>query len=412
MGSFSSPLSGLTAAQANLQTISNNLSNIDTTGYKDQSLTFADIFAQSGTMSGSGNPIQTGSGVAVSSTVTDFSQGDSNTTNTASNMEISGNGFFIAQSSTGVQEYTRAGDFTTNSSGQLITPSGELVLGYPAVGGAVNTSAALQPLQVNSLTSPAAVSTTVGITANLDSETAVGASATSSSLPIYDSLGEAHTLTVSYTKTAANTWNYTVTVPSADLTGGVGTTTTVGSGTLNFDTSGALASTTNVVSIAIPGLADGAANLAISGPFGTAANPTITQTSLASATSATSTDGLAAGTLKSYAVGTDGTINGTFSNGQTLALGQVAVASFANSQGLVATGGNNYAASASSGSAVIGIAGTGGRGTIIGGSIEMSNVNIATEFAKLIEAQQAYSANAKSVTTFNSVSQATLQMLQ
>jgi len=412
MGSFSSPLSGLTAAQANLQTISNNLSNIDTTGYKDQSLTFADIFAQSGTMSGSGNPIQTGSGVAVSSTVTDFSQGDSNTTNTASNMEISGNGFFIAQSSTGVQEYTRAGDFTTNSSGQLITPSGELVLGYPAVGGAVNTSAALQPLQVNSLTSPAAVSTTVGITANLDSETAVGASATSSSLPIYDSLGEAHTLTVSYTKTAANSWNYTVTVPSADLTGGVGTTTTVGSGTLNFDTSGALASTTNVVSIAIPGLADGAANLAISGPFGTAANPTITQTSLASATSATSTDGLAAGTLKSYAVGTDGTINGTFSNGQTLALGQVAVASFANSQGLVATGGNNYAASASSGSAVIGIAGTGGRGTIIGGSIEMSNVNIATEFAKLIEAQQAYSANAKSVTTFNSVSQATLQMLQ
>jgi flagellar hook protein FlgE len=175
MGSFSSPLSGLTAAQANLQTISNNLSNIDTTGYKDQSLTFADIFAQSGTMSGSGNPIQTGSGVAVSSTVTDFSQGDSNTTNTASNMEISGNGFFIAQSSTGVQEYTRAGDFTTNSSGQLITPSGELVLGYPAVGGAVNTSAALQPLQVNSLTSPAAASTTVGITANLDSETAVGA---------------------------------------------------------------------------------------------------------------------------------------------------------------------------------------------------------------------------------------------
>jgi flagellar hook protein FlgE len=273
MGSFSSPLSGLTAAQANLQTISNNLSNIDTTGYKDQSLTFADIFAQSGTMSGSGNPIQTGSGVAVSSTVTDFSQGDSNTTNTASNMEISGNGFFIAQSSTGVQEYTRAGDFTTNSSGQLITPSGELVLGYPAVGGAVNTSAALQPLQVNSLTSPAAASTTVGITANLDSETAVGASATSSSLPIYDSLGEAHTLTVSYTKTAANTWNYTVTVPSADLTGGVGTTTTVGSGTLNFDTSGALASTTNVVAIAIPGLADGAANLAISGPCGTAAIP-------------------------------------------------------------------------------------------------------------------------------------------
>jgi flagellar hook protein FlgE len=412
MGSFSSPLSGLTAAQANLQTISNNLANVDTTGYKDQSLTFADIFSQAGTVSGNGNPIQTGSGVAISSTVTDFSQGDSNTTSTASNMEISGNGFFITQSSTGVQEYTRAGDFTTNSSGQLITPSGELVLGYPAVGGVVNTSAALQALQVDNLTSPAAASTKVDITANLNSETAVGDSATSSSLPIYDSLGQTHSLTVSYTKTAANTWDYTVTLPSADLTAGVGTTTTVGSGTLNFDSSGNLKSTTNVVPIAITGLADGAANLAISGPFGTAANPTITQTSLASATSATSTDGLAPGTLSSYAVGTDGTINGTFSNGQTLALGQVAVASFANTQGLVASGGNDYAASASSGPAVIGIAGTGGRGTILGGSIEMSNVDVATEFAKLIQAQQAYSANAKSVTTFNSVSQATLQMLQ
>jgi flagellar hook protein FlgE len=412
MGSFSSPLSGLTAAQANLQTISNNLANVDTTGYKDQSLTFADIFSEAGTVSGNGNPIQTGSGVAVSSTVTDFSQGDSNTTSTASNMEISGNGFFVTQSSTGAQDYTRAGDFTTNSAGQLITPSGELMLGYPSVNGVVNTSAALQPLQVTSITSPAAASTTVDITANLNSETAIGAAATSSSLPIYDSLGQTHSLTVSYTKTAANTWDYTVSVPSADLTGGVGTTTTVGSGTLNFNASGVLTSTTNVVPIAITGLADGAANLAISGPFGTAANPTITQNSLSSSTSATSTDGLAPGTLSSYAVGTDGTINGTFSNGQTVALGRVAVASFANTQGLVATGNNSYAASASSGSAVIGIAGTGGRGTIIGGSIEMSNVDVATEFAKLIQAQQAYSANAKSVTTFNSVSQATLQMLQ
>jgi flagellar hook protein FlgE len=412
MGSFSSPLSGLTAAQKNLQTISNNLANIDTTGYKDQSLAFADIFSQSGATSGGGNPIQTGSGVAISSSVTNFSQGDKDTTGVASNMEISGNGFFVTKSSAGVQEYTRAGDFTTNSSGQLVTPSGELVLGYPAVNGVVDTSAALQPLQVDSLTSLAAASTTVTIKANLDSSTAVGNTATSSSLPIYDSLGTAHTLTVSYTKTAANTWNYTVTVPSSDLNGATGTTTNVGSGTLNFDSSGTLTSTTNVVPITITGLSDGAGNLAISGPYGTATSPTITQTSLASSTSATSTDGLATGTLSNYSVGTDGTIEGTFSNGKTLALGQVAVASFANTQGLVAAGDNSYQGSASSGSAVIGIAGTGGRGTVIGGSIEKSNVDVASEFAKLIQAQQAYSANAKSVTTFNTVSQATMQMLQ
>jgi flagellar hook protein FlgE len=412
MGSFSSPLSGLTAAQSNLQTISNNLANIDTTGYKDQSLTFADIFSQSGATSGGGNPIQTGSGVAISSTVTNFSQGDKDTTDTASNMEISGNGFFVTKDSSGVQQYTRAGDFTTNSSGDLVTPSGDLVLGYPAVNGILDTSAALQPLQVDSLTSPAVASTTVDISANLASSTAIGDTATSSSLPIYDSLGTAHTLTVSYTKTAANIWNYKVTVPSDDITGATGTTTTVGSGTLNFNSSGTLTSMSNVVPISIAKLTDGAADMSISGPFGTSTNPTITQTSLASSTSSTSTDGLASGTLSSYSVGSDGVIDGTFSSGKTLALGQVAVASFANSQGLVASSNNGYRPSASSGSAVIGIAGTGGRGTIVGGSVEKSNVDIATEFAKLIQAQQAYSANAKSVTTFNTVSQTTIQMLQ
>lgn len=412
MGSFSSPLSGLKAAQNNLQSVSNNLANVGTTGYKDQSLTFSDVFSQSGTTNGSGNPIQTGSGVAVSSTATDFTEGSLDTTGTASNMAISGNGFFVTQNAAGLQDYTRAGDFTTNSAGQLVTPNGELVLGFPAVNGVANTSAALQPMQVTGMTSPAVASTTVGITANLDASTAIGGTATSSTLSIFDSLGTAHTLTVSYTKTAANTWTYTASVPSADITGGTGTTTTVGSGTLNFDTTGALASTSNVVPISISNLVDGAASMSVSGPFGAVANSAVTQTSLASATSATSTDGLASGTLSSYSVNKDGTIQGTFSSGKSLVLGQVAVASFANTQGLVNTSNNNYQPTAASGSAVIGIAGTGGRGTIIGGSVEQSNVDIATEFAKLIQAQQAYSANAKSVTTFNQLSQATLSMLQ
>jgi flagellar hook protein FlgE len=412
MGSFSSPLSGLKAAQANLQSVSNNLANVGTTGYKDQSLTFSDVFSQSGTTNGSGNPVQTGSGVAISSTATDFTEGSLDTTGTASNMAISGNGFFVTQNAAGLQDYTRAGDFTTNSAGQLVTPNGELVLGFPAVNGVANTSAALQPMQVTGMTSPPVASTTVGITANLDSSTKVGDTATSSTLSIFDSLGTAHTLTVSYTKTAANTWTYTASVPSSDITGGTGTTTTVGSGTLNFDSMGALASTSNVVPISISNLDDGAASMSIAGPFGTVTNSTITQTSLASATSATSTDGLASGTLSSYSVNKDGTIQGTFSSGKTLILGQVAVASFANTQGLVNTSNNNYQPTAASGSAVIGIAGTGGRGTIIGGSVEQSNVDIASEFAKLIQAQQAYSANAKSVTTFNQLSQATLSMLQ
>ena len=414
MGSFSTPLSGLTAAQDQLQSVSNNLANIDTDGYKDQTLTFSDIFSQTGATNGSGDPLQTGYGVAVSSTDSNFTEGSLNATGTSSNMAVSGNGFFVTQSATGAPDYTRAGDFTTNNAGQLVTPSGELLLGYPAVGGVVNTSAALQPLQVGSgVTIPAVASTTIGVSANLASGTAVGGTAPSSSVDIYDSLGTSHVLTISYTKTAAGTWNYSVTIPSSDITGGTGTTTTVGSGTLNFNSAGTLTSTTTVVPISIPTLADGATSpLTLTGPFGTAASPTITQSGLASGTSAATTDGFASGTLVNYAVQPDGTIEGTFSGGNTLALGQVAVASFANVQGLVSAGSNNYQATAASGSAVIGVAGTSGRGTVVGGSVEESNVDIATEFAKLIVAQQAYSANAKSITTFNQVSQATIAMLQ
>lgn len=430
MGSFSTPLSGLVAAQGQLQSVSNNLANIDTDGFKDQTLTFNDIFSQTGQTNGAGDPIQTGSGVQVSSTTSDFTEGNLNATGTLSNMAISGNGFFVTQAPGGLPNYTRAGDFTTNNLGQLTTPNGELVLGYPAVLGVVNLGAALQPLQVGSgVTTPAQVSTMIGITANLNPATGT---APSSTLPVYDSLGQPHTLTVSYTMTAPDTWTYTVTVPSADLTGATGTNWTVGSGTLNFSGSGTLASITNVVPISLGGpgspavvgppaipavpatsLADGATSpQALTGPFGTVANPTITQTAQASGTSATTTDGFASGTLSTYSVQPDGTIEGTFTSGNTMALGQVAVASFANNQGLVSVGNNNYQPTVASGAAVIGTAGTGGRGTIVGGNVEQSNVNIAAEFAKLIVAQQAYSANAKSITAFNQVSQATIAMLQ
>jgi flagellar hook protein FlgE len=439
MGSFATPLSGLTAAQGQLQSVSNNLANINTDGYKDQTLTFADVFSQTGITNGSGDPVQTGSGVTVSSTDSNFTEGSLNATGTSSNMALSGNGFFVTQTSSGLPDYTRAGDFTTNDAGQITTPSGELLLGYPAVNGVVNTAAKLQPLQVGTgVTSPAVASSSFNISANLNASSVVGDTA-SSTLPVFDSLGASHTLTVTYTMTAPNTWSYSVTIPTADLTPApvavppavAPTTTVVGAGTLGFDTSGALDEVNGVttpaavaagVLLTIPPVAvapavqttfaDGAATMPLKWSLETAGTPTITQTSTASATSATSTNGFASGTLSTYAVQPDGTINGTFSSGQTLALGQVAVASFSNTQGLVDVGNNNYQPSASSGAAVVGVAGTGGRGTVIGGSVEQSNVNIATEFAKLIVAQQAYSANAKSITTFNQVSHATIAMLQ
>jgi flagellar hook protein FlgE len=414
MGSFATALSGLNAAQSMLQTISNNLANMNTDGYKDQTLTFGDIYAQATQTNGSGDPLQTGNGVKVSGTDSNFTEGNLSATGVASNMALSGNGFFITQGIAGLPSYTRSGDFTTNSSGFIVTPSGDLVMGYPATNGVVNTSAALQGINVSDgLTSPPVASTTVGITANLDSSTAVGASATASSVTVYDSLGTPHTLTVSYTKTAANTWTYSVSIPSTDITGGLGTSTQVGTGTLNFSNSGQLLPTSTIGPISIPTLADGAKSpLGLTGPFGTAANPTITQTDLASATSATSTDGYASGTLSSYAIQPDGTVEGTFSSGQTIALGQVAVASFANNQGLSNVGNNSYQATNASGQAVVAVAGTGASGTIVGGSVEQSNVNIASEFSNLIVAQQAYGANAKSITTLQQLSQAALAMIQ
>jgi flagellar hook protein FlgE len=413
MGSFSIPLSGLTAAQGQLQTVSNNLANIGTDGYKDENLTFSDVFSQASSTNGSGDPIQTGSGVLTSSTTSNFTEGNLNPTGTASNMALSGNGFFVTQGAGGSLDYTRAGDFTSNKAGQLTTPNGELLLGYPAAGGIINTSAVLQPLQVGSMTIPATATASIEITSNLDARTALGGTAASSSLPIYDSLGNTHTLSVSYTNTAPNTWTYSVSVPSADVTSGGTGNTVVGSGTLNFNGSGALSSLSNVVPIVIPTYSDGATGTqAIAGPFGTVAAPTITQTATTSATSATNQDGFASGSLASYAVLPDGTIEGSFTGNKTLAIGQVAVASFANTEGLASTGNNNYQGTSASGTAVVGVAGTGGRGTIVGGNVEQSNVDIATEFAKLIVAQQAYSANAKSITTFNQVSQATIAMIQ
>ena len=181
---------------------------------------------------------------------------------------------------------------------------------------------------------------------------------------------------------------------------------------MTFNSSGTLTSPTGSIAFSIPTLADGASSMNISLDLdGSTGTPTITQTDTASTTSANTQNGQASGTLTSYAVSSDGTIEGTYSNGQTTALGQVAVANFSNTQGLLAIGNNDYQATAGSGAALIGTANTGGRGTIEGGYTEGSNVDTAAEFAKMIVAQQAYQANAKSVHTLATISQTTIQML-
>ena len=410
MSFFSTPLSGLSASSAALKSISNNLANLNTDGYKDQTTDFSDVFYQNLGNSGNGNPTQSGLGVQVSGISSDLSNGAISSTGISSNMALDGNGYFITQDSSGSVSYTRSGDFTTNTAGQLTTLGGQLVMGYPAVGGVVNGSGKLQALSVGAGTTTAANPTSqFSLTANLNSETAVNGTQTSQ-ISVYDSLGSAHLLTMTYTKTGTNTWSYNATVPSAEVAGGTGTTTSVGSGTLSFDSTGALTSAGSA-SLSIGPLSDGAATLnATWNMKDSSGNDLMTQTASAASTSATTQDGYAAGTLASFTVLADGTVQATFTNNQNRAIGQVAVASFANPEGLSLTGDNLYSVNSASGAAVVGTAGTGGRGTIKGSSVEGSNVDVATEFAKMIVAQRSYEANAKAITAFDQVEQATIAM--
>ena len=412
MSAFSIPLSGLAATSASLNVIANNLANLNTDGYKDQTLSFASVFDGIAATSGNGDPIQEGNGVASDGTVSNFSNGNINDTGISSNMALQGNGFFVVQSNSGQNSFTRAGDFTVNAQGQLTTPQGQLVMGYPATAGVVSTSSALVPIVVNAANNiPASATTTFQMNTNLNATSAVGASY-SAPITVYDSLGESHVLTVNYVNTAANNWTYSISIPAADV-GGTGAPVVVKTGTMTFNSSGDLTSPTGTVpGIAISGLADGASNMTLSWNLaGSGGSSAVTQQAGTSATSATSQNGFATGSLTGYSILPDGTVQGQFTNNQSLALGQVAVASFANNEGLTQTGNSDYQASFASGAAVIGLAGTAGRGTITGGAVEGSNVNLSTEFANMIVAQQGYEANAKVLTTLDQVSQATLAVI-
>lgn len=411
MASFSVPLSGLQASSSDLDVIGNNLANLNTDGYKDETLTFGDIFSQIQGTSGNGDPIQVGSGVQIEGTSSNFTNGSVNSTGTASNMALQGNGYFVV-SSNGVTSYTRDGDFSVNSSGQLDTAGGELVMGFPAANGVVATSGALAPISVSSNGSvPAIATSSFGADVNLDSASSVGATF-NTPLNIYDSLGTPQTLNIQYTNTGTNTWSYNITLPGS-ATGSPSATTTLASGTLSFNSSGQLASPSGTVTgINVTGLADGAANMNLTwnlnDPSGT---PSITQQNSASATTNPTQNGFAVGTLTGYSVLSDGTVQGQYSNGQTLSLGQVAVANFANPQGLTQGADGSEQATSASGAAVIGQAGVAGNGTITGGAVEQSNVSLSTEFANMIVAQQSYDANAKVLTTLDQVDQSTIQMV-
>jgi len=407
---FSIALSALTANSEAIDVVGDNLANMNTTGYKDVDVDFESLMSQS---MGLG---QVGMGIGQLATPSDYSQGTLTTTNGATDAAIQGNGFFVVTSAAGQTLYTRDGSFQVNATGQLVTATGENVQGWSAVNGVVNPNGPIGNLSVPlGAAVPASATTTMSLGVNLDSQMASGSTTNTFSAPIqvYDSEGNSHTLTVNFTEVSSGDWKYTVTIPAADLqTGG---TTTLTSGELKFDSSGNLkspAASTDPQNFAISGLADGAADMSINwNLYNSDGSSAITQYAEASGVGNTSQNGYAAGQITNVSLQNGGLVVANYSNGQLVDVGQLAVASVPNPDSLTSVGDNNLAASASTGAISVGAANSSGRGQIIAGALESSNVDMATEFTKLMSYQNSYEAASRVITTTDQLMQETVNLI-
>ncbi|MGA3257532.1 MAG: flagellar hook protein FlgE [Bryobacteraceae bacterium] len=405
---FSIALSALQANSTAIDVVGNNLANLNTTGYKDTNVDFETLMAQS--LGVGQNSAQVGMGVGSVGTTTDYTQGTITTTSGPMDAAIQGDGFFVVQNAAGQTLYTRDGSFQVNAAGNVETATGENVQGWPAVNGVVNANGAVGNLTVPlGTTVPAVATANMGVTVNLNAQSAVGATF-SAPVQVYDSLGTAHTLSVNFTETAANAWSYTVTIPAADLaTGG---TPQVGSGTLAFNSSGVLTSPTTAQTVAITGLADGAAAMNINWNLNNSAGtPTITQYAEASGVGGTTQDGAAAGQITDVSLENGGLLVANYSNGQQTTVGQLALASIPNPESLTSVGDNCLQASASTGAISVGAANSAGRGQVLAGSLESSTVDMATEFTKLLTYERGYQAASRVITTSDQLLQDTMNLI-
>ncbi|HEV2447161.1 MAG TPA: flagellar hook protein FlgE [Candidatus Sulfopaludibacter sp.] len=419
--SFSTALSALAADSTAIDVVGNNLANLNTPGFKTSQVCFRDLVTES---LGAGlGETQVGFGTGQPLTVRQFSQGAIQTSSGLLDAAIQGDGFFVVQDTSGETLYTRAGNFQTDKAGNLLTDTGAAVQGWTTVDpttGQVDTNGPIGNIvvPVGSLKPPVA---TTAFTADLNLNSNAAADSTSdftTPVTVYDSLGTSHVLTLDFQKTGANTWNYQVLIPGEDISGGTaGTPFAISgaSGTLTFDSSGQLTSPAagSPIAFSIPGLTDGAADMNLSwNPFTAAGVGRISQFGEPSSPSASSQNGSASAQLAHVGLATGGTILAEYTDGTQVVVGQVALASIRNPATLIAAGNNNFKLSALTANPSIGTPGTGGRGTIQGGAVEASTVDIATEFTNLIVYQRAYEANGKVVTTADTLSQDTINLIR
>jgi flagellar hook protein FlgE len=426
---FAIALSSLQAESDAINTAGNNLANMNTDGFKESTVDFKNVFSEQLGVTG-GFDVGLGVSSPISSQL--FTQGGIQTSTSPTAVAVQGNGYFVVINSTNQQLYTRDGNFVLDASGALRTETGEAVQGWTATAAGINTNGLTTNITVpTGATLPAVPSTTFTLGANLNAS-AVAGQATGSfsqSIAVIDSLGNSHQLTVTYTKNAspvppatplpagvASTWNYDVTIPGEDV-GAPGTTPSVltppGAGTINFNSSGVMVATPPATqAISISNFTDGAANQTLTWDLtNSSGGGTITQYAQPSNSSTPTVDGSAAAQLNGVAIQTGGQVIANFSNGQSKVVGQVALASILNQSSLQNVGNNNFSTTGASAIPAIGVANTGDRGQILGGSLETSNVDMAAQLTNLIIYQSAYQASTRLISTEQTIQQDLFQLI-
>ena len=402
-----SAISGLRGHQIMMDVIGNNIANVNTVGFKAGRVNFQDILSQTmrgasapTTDLGSIDPAQVGLGMTVAGIDVLHTQGNLQSTGKNTDMAIQGDGFFILGN--GLQNlYSRDGAFDRSLDGTLVNPaSGLKVMGWPADStGAVDATQPIGPLSIPiGQRTTAQASNTATVRGNLDASVPIG-STVSTTLSIYDSLGVQHSVSVTFKKESALGWSWTAAADPSDTAA-----STTSTGTLTFTSDGLIDTTSpgsDTLEVDLDSTLSGATSPMTFDEGGTPPTLDFTKMTQFSGNSEpiATANGFTSGTLIDFAVGSGGDITGVYSNGQTQKLGQIAIATFLNPAGLLRSGGNTFNVSSASGAANVGTPGTGARGTVSTGSLEMSNVDLATQFTGMITAERGFQANGRVITT-------------
>jgi flagellar hook protein FlgE len=410
-----SGVSGLRAESEAIGVVGDNIANVNTIGFKSQRAIFQDVLGHS-ILAGTSSALP-GSGVRVGEVQQLFTQGSIANTGVSTDVALNGDGFLVVNGTVdGITSnfYTRAGQLTIDNEGFLVNQQNLNVQGYRANPDGT-LQASVSDLQVPTASLAPFSTNEITITANLDSREPVltfdildpdGTSNGSTSITVFDSLGTARTLDIYFNNMGGNLYSYNVVADGAELAGGTaGTHTLVSSGTLQFTSDGALqTATTPALAVSFAGGAT--ANQAIDLNFGDditqdGSNGLSGTTQFASVTavSSQSQNGYASGEFSGLAIDGTGLVQGLYTNGQKITIGQLAIAKFRSNDGLGRAGQNLWIETRDSGTAALGAAGAGGRASVSAGALEQSNVDLGEEFVGLIQHQRSFSANSRTITT-------------